>query len=205
MKLFVALVLVFISHNLLADKDIWKFDPQHTSIGFEVGHLGISKIRGLMKLDSGELKINSNDISSAEFQVKIDARSLNTMVEARDNHVKSKDFLETETFPFITFKSSKVTEDKENNKIYIDGELTIKNKTKSVRLTADPVSEEIDIGKGATRGIVASTIINRFDFDVNYGKDKNLIDKIVNGGIARDITISLSTELTKQEVGKPKK
>lgn len=114
-------------------------------------------------------------------------------------HVKSKDFLEADKYPFIYFKSTGVRTDSVNKKMYIDGNLSIKNITKPVSLVAEPLSEEVNVGKGLTRGVVANVKLNRFDFGVEYGKDKTLGEKILDGGVGREISISISTELTKSE------
>jgi polyisoprenoid-binding protein YceI len=207
-RLFYAILLTS-SLSLFASKnnlETWKLDEQHTSVSFDIGHFGISKIRGLMSIESGELKVDPKNLSTSELEVKINVNSLNTMVAARDTHVKSKDFLDAEKFPFIVFKSTGVREDKINNKMYIDGTLTIKDKTKPVTLLAEPISEEVRIDKNGgqkiVRGTLASATINRLDFGIDYGTRSPaaaILSKIVDGGVGREITISISTELAKMD------
>lgn len=186
--------------------ETWEIDKQHTLASFTIGHLGISRVPGLMNIESGELKVDPNNIASADFEVKMDVRTLTTGVSARDNHVKSKDFLDVEKFPYIKFKSIAIREDKANNKMLIDGNLTIKDKTKSVTLIANPISEEVALDKNGmsriVRGTVATTKINRFDFGIDYGKstgEPSLLSKIIDGGVGQEIDIFISIELVKKE------
>lgn len=182
----------------------WELDKQHNSVSFDIGHLGISKIRGFMMLENGSLKTDPNDVLKTEIEVKIDVNSLNTGVPMRDNHVKSDDFLSAEKFPYISFKSTGVREDKAKGKLYIDGDLTIKGKTKKVTLETNPISEEIRMPKEGNvkvvRATAATTTINRYDFGIDYGKvnDKqNLLSKIVDGGVGQQIAITIFTEFFK--------
>ncbi len=195
---------LFSSNNSL---EAWEIDKQHTLASFTIGHLGISRVPGLMNIESGELKVDPNAVASAEFEVKMDVRSLTTGVLARDNHVKSKDFLDVEKFPYINFKSTAVREDKANNKMLIDGILSIKDKTKTITLVANPISEEVRLDKnGGTkivRGTVATTKINRYDFGIDYGKstgEASVLSKIIDGGVGQEIEIFISIELVKKDV-----
>lgn len=194
---------LFSAHNNL---ETWDIDKQHTLASFTIGHLGISRVPGLMNIESGELKVDPNAITSAEFEVKMDVQSLTTGVLARDNHVKSKDFLDAEKFPTIKFKSTAVREDKVHNKMLIDGILSIKDKSKAITLIANPISEEVQLDKNGgskiVRGTVATTTINRFDFGIDYGKstgDASLLSKIIDGGVGQEIEIFISIELVKKE------
>lgn len=182
----------------------WKIDPNHTSVSFDIGHLGISKVRGLMNVSAGSIKANADDISKAEINVSIDVKTLNTNVAARDNHVKSDDFLSAEKFPFITFKSTAVREDKAKQKVFIDGDLTIKGVTKKITLEANPLSEEVRMPKDGKekiiRAMIATTSINRYDFGIDYGRaDKSVVGKLIDGGIGREITISISSEFSRED------
>lgn len=200
--LFIALTTAF---SICAEKpsnfETWEIDRNHTSVSFDIGHYGISKVRGLMNVDNGSIKANPDDISKTEISVTLDVKSLTTNVTARDNHVKSDDFLSAEKFPTITFKSTAVREDKAKQKVFIDGDLTIKGITKKITLTANPLSEEVRDPRNQekiVRAMIATTTINRYDFGIEYGKDKkNAVNKLVDGGIGQEIVITISSEFKK--------
>lgn len=203
-KLFGAMVILLLSALGLAGEETWQIDKMHTSVSFDVGHLGISTVRGFMSVDTGSVKVESENPAKAQIEVKMDVNSLNTGVNARDAHLKGDDFLSVEKFPYITFKSVAVREDKTLKKIFIDGDLTIKNITKRITLTAQPISDEVRLPKENTikivRATAATAIINRHDFGVDYGinNGKNgIVSKLVDGGISREIKINIFTELYK--------
>lgn len=184
--------------SLGAATEIWEIDNNHTSVSFDVGHLGISKVRGLMNTTSGSIRVDPKDILSAAIEVTLDVKSLNTMVPKRDAHVKSADFLDAEKFPTIQFVSTAIREDKALKKLFIDGNLTMKGKTKKVTLESSPISEEVRQEMGGKtriiRAALASTTINRFDFGIDYGKGKP-----IDGGVSKDITITISAEFAKKD------
>lgn len=202
----IGLFSAFSSFAAPETSETWDIDKNHTSVSFDVGHLGISKVRGLLNVTAGSITTDPKDLSKTTLEVTIDANSLNTAVAARDKHVKSADFLDTATYPTITFKSTAVREDKAKHKIYIDGNLTLKGKTNKVTLEANPISDEVKLNKDGTEKIVratlASTTINRYDYDINYGKNDPL-SKLVDGGISKEITISISTEFIKKNSAAP--
>lgn len=182
-------------------QETWQIDPAHTSISFDIGHLGISTIRGAMALESGTIKTDPQDVTKSSLDIKIAVSSLNTGVTARDMHVKSEDFLEADKHPFITFKSISVRENPSDKKLLIEGDLTIKGTTKRVSLVANPISEEVRLPKEGSEKVVrattAYTTINRYDFGVDYGKAKNPLTKMLDGGVGKDITITIHTEFFK--------
>ncbi len=206
MRLIALLLFASLSSVTMATPELeaWEIDKQHTSVSFDIGHLGISKIRGSMMVDSGSLKANPQDLTKTELDVKIDVNTLNTGVPARDTHVKSNDFLSAATHPYITFKSTAVREDKAANKIFIDGNLTIKGVTKNITLTASPISEEVRLPKDGKEKVIrattATTSINRYDFGVDYGKAtgaNKMMAKLIDGGVGQNIDITIHTEFFK--------
>ena len=85
----------------------WNLDTAHSAAEFAVKHLMISTVKGRFNTFTGTGETNADGtIKSAELS--IDAASINTNVEARDNHLKSADFFDVEKFPKITFKSTKI-------------------------------------------------------------------------------------------------
>ena len=86
----------------------WEIDPAHSSVGFAVRHMVITKVHGKFKVWNGALDLDLSDLGKSSVQVTIDATSIDTGEAARDGHLRSADFLDVEKFPSIEFKSSRV-------------------------------------------------------------------------------------------------
>ena len=104
----------------------WTIDPVHTEIGFTVRHMMISKVRGRFKEFSGEIVTGENPADSS-VTADIKTASFTTDNEQRDGHIKSADFLEAETWPDMTYRSTGVRSD--GGDFFVDGELTLKGVT----------------------------------------------------------------------------
>lgn len=110
-------------------------DPAHTRIGFWVKHMMVSKVRGHFAEFSGSVTIAENPLeSTAELTIK--AASIDTGVADRDGHLRGEDFLATEKFPEITFRSARVT-GHSGDELTVVGDLTIRDVTKQVELTVE--------------------------------------------------------------------
>ena len=86
----------------------WSIDPVHTSVHFKVRHMMISNVRGEFKSVKGTLHFDKDDISRSSVEAEIDASSIHTREEQRDAHLKSADFLDTEKYPAIQFRSTSI-------------------------------------------------------------------------------------------------
>jgi polyisoprenoid-binding protein YceI len=143
----------------------WTIDAVHSHVGFVVKHMMVSKVRGRFGTFSGQFTTAEDPLAST-VSVSIDAASIDTNNETRDNHVRSGDFFDAENHPMITFTSKSVRV--EDGDFFIDGDLTIRGVTKVVTLAVD-APEFGPTPKGGTKaGFSATTEINRSDFGVSY-------------------------------------
>jgi polyisoprenoid-binding protein YceI len=143
----------------------WTIDTVHTHIGFVIKHMMVSKVRGSFGTFSGEIVTAENPLDST-VNVTIDATSIDTKNQMRDDHVRSADFFEVESHPSITFTSTKVRF--EDGDFFIDGNLTIRGVTKPVTLDVDTPEFGPSMQGGTKAGFSATTEINRGDFGVSY-------------------------------------
>jgi len=151
----------------IAQAGAWQIDPNHTSAQFSVRHLGVSTVRGAFTKVSGSAKFDPSDPSKTSLDASIEAASVDTRVEMRDNDLRSPNFLEVQKYPTITFHSKQVKAGGAG-KLQITGDLTIHGVTKEVTLDVDGPSAAIKDPWGNQRiGAAASTKINRKDFGVN--------------------------------------
>jgi polyisoprenoid-binding protein YceI len=172
-----------------AAQDAWQLDPPHSSAQFSVRHLGVSTVRGAFTKVSGSVVYDAANPNKSSIQATIDASSVDTRVEMRDNDLRSPRFLDAQKYPSITFASKKV-EAAGPGKLKVTGDLTIHGVTKEVVLDVDGPSPSIKdpMGKDRLRmGASATTKINRNDFGVSG----------LPGIVGDDITITLDVEMTK--------
>lgn len=172
-----------------AAQDAWQLDPQHSSAQFSVRHLEVSTVRGAFTKVSGSVVYDPAALNKSSIQTTIDAASVDTRVDMRDNDLRSPRFLDAQKYPTITFQSKKV-EPAGAGKLKVTGDLTIKGVTKEVVLDVDGPAPAIKdpLGKDRLRmGASATTNINRNDFGVSG----------LPGIVGDDITITLDVEMTK--------
>jgi len=163
----------------------WQIDPNHSAAQFSVRHLGISTVRGAFTKVSGTASYDPADPGKTTLEATIDASSIDTRVQRRDNDLRSPNFFDVAKYPTLTFKSRKV-ETAGAGKLKITGDLTIHGVTKEVVLDVDGPSAPMQDPKGdAHMGASASTKINRKDFGVSGG----------GGMVGDDVPITIDVEL----------
>lgn len=172
----------------------WDIDPAHSEVGFVVRHLVVTKVRGRFASFSGTIVTAENPLESS-VDITVDLDSITTNQEQRDNHLRSADFFEVETYPTMTYKASGARQD--GDKFVLDGELNLKGVTKVVPLTFELNGiGENPITGGSVAGFTGTASINRKDFNVNFEGVQNGI-AIVSDKI--DIHIEVEANLRKPE------
>src|SRR5664280_3556880 len=84
----------------------WQLDTAHTTVSFTAKHMMITKTRGIFKGVTGTIDFNEANPSASSVSVVMQAATIETGMEARDNHLRSADFLDAEKFPTLTFTST---------------------------------------------------------------------------------------------------
>ena len=187
-----ALILVLVSGSATAS--VWKIDPEHSNIMFQVRHLGLAEVKGIFRKFEGTVNLEDNSAKSS-VKVTIDAASIDTGVEKRDEHLRTADFFDVAKYPTITFVSKKVTP-AGKGKLKVIGDLTMHGITKEVVLQVTGPSKELKDPKGnIRRGLAATTTINRPDFGLTYNS------VLENGvlAIGNRVTINVEAELVKEK------
>jgi polyisoprenoid-binding protein YceI len=110
----------------------WELDPNHTVVGAVARHLMVTKVRGRFKLFQGAIHVEDT-VEDSWAELEIDAASIDTGVEDRDNHLRSADFLDVEHYPTITYRTSKVERTGEST-LRVEGDITIRSVTRPVPL-----------------------------------------------------------------------
>ncbi len=146
----------------------WKIDVSHSELTFRVRHI-LSRVSGTFGSWNGGLTADPAQLSSGSVEVTVQTASIDTKNENRDKHLRSPDFFAADSFPTITFKSTKV--DLSGSDLTVTGDLTMRGVTKPVVLKgtyngvtgpAEPQKQRI--------GFSASTTINRLDYGVRWNR-----------------------------------
>ena len=176
-----------------ATRTVWQLDPNHTLVQFTGKHMMITTVRGHFKGVHGSIVLDEADPSRSWVEVEIEAASLYSGVDYRDNHLKSADFLEVEKYPTITFKSTRV-EPEGSDRARVIGNLTIHGVTREAVLDTEltgraknPLGQEVV-------AFEARTSINRKDFGLNW----NLALETGGWLVGDTIKIEIATEGIKQ-------
>jgi polyisoprenoid-binding protein YceI len=142
----------------------WDIDASHSTVGFSVRHMMVSKVRGYFREFSGEL-VTATDPSQSQVTATIDMDSIDTRQEQRDAHIKSADFFDVGNHTVMTFRSTGVRAEGED--WHVDGELTLKGITKPVTLELELNGFGPDAYGGTRAGFSAKTVISRSEFGVD--------------------------------------
>jgi polyisoprenoid-binding protein YceI len=170
------------------------FDKAHTHIGFSVKHL-LTIVPGEFKDFDGSFSFNPKKPEASKIDVTIQAASVDTGMEKRDEHLKSDAFFDVEKFPTLTFVSKSVTKGEGDNLYKVAGDLTIHGVTKSVTLDVTyNGSDSMPMGKDGKMvskiiGFSATAKIDRRDFGLTWGEDK--LSSAGNLMVGNDVTINL--------------
>ena len=146
----------------------YAIDKDHTTVGFKIRHL-FSYVQGSFNAFEGSLTYVPGEPSQWTVKATIQAASIDTNVEKRDQHLRSKDFFDVEQFPTIEFSSTKVT-DATPSSAKLHGLLTIHGVQKPVVLDLALHGEGKDPWGNVRSGFTAKTTINRKDYGLTWNQ-----------------------------------
>ncbi len=148
----------------------WKIDPAHTLVEFTAKHMMITNVRGRFASLEGVIQIDEAKPSDSSVNVELEAASIDTRVDQRDQHLRSADFLDVENFPKVTFRSTKIEgASLEPGKSFrVVGELTIRGTTREIGLDATFDGRGRDPWGGERVSFSADAKIDRRDFGLTW-------------------------------------
>jgi polyisoprenoid-binding protein YceI len=171
----------------------WKLDPNHTLIGAVARHLMVTKVRGRFTSFEGAVHIGDS-VGDSWAELRIDAKTIDTGVDQRDEHLRSADFLDVEHFPEITFRSTKVDQTGDDT-LEVIGDLTIRGITRSVTLHVEFDGVSPDPWGGTRAGFTISGELVREDWDMTWNVP------LETGGVL--VSKSVQLEIEAQAVKQP--
>lgn len=183
----VAVTTVALSWALPAFAQNYQIDPVHTSLVFRVKHMDTAFVYGMFRDIKGTVVVDEANPARSSINIEVDANSVFTANEQRDNHLRSPDFFNTRQFPTITFRSTEVRRINANT-VQVRGNLTIRGITR-------PITTNVTLtGKGRNPrgqdiiGFETTFNIRRSEFGIRYGLP----------GLGDDVRIMLSVEAIRQ-------
>lgn len=173
-------------------KTVWKLDPAHTLVEFSAKHLMISTVKGRIADVEGTIYVDGDEPTNSSVEATLNAVTLDTRIEQRDQHLRSADFLDVEKFPKITFRSTEIQGDEQNFKL--TGDLTIREITRPITLDVTFEGQTKDPWGGERLGFSASGKLDRRDFGLTW----NVL--LESGGltVSNEIKIQIEVEAIKQ-------
>ena len=168
----------------------WSIDPVHTNVNFTISHLGLSQVQGRFDTVTGTIVADTKHLAESSVQFTIQVASVNTNNSMRDGDLKSKNYFDADTYPTITFQSTKISKSKSG---YVAvGNLTIHGVTRVVSLPFQIEGPIVDPWGGSRIGVVTHTIVSRLDYGV--GGNGTIADGAF--AIGKDATVDISLEAT---------
>jgi len=185
-----ATLLASAPHPAEAEPRRWRIDPEHFAIGFEAMHIGFSKVLGQFLKAEGSFVFDDATRTLHAAEIRVDARSVFTNHEARDNHLRAADFLDAEAHPTIVFKMTRAIPKSETTGL-VEGELTFRGKT--LPLTVEVTLNKIGRypwGENYVIGVSARTVVKRSLWGSTYA--------VENGWVADEIPIQIELEAIRE-------
>ncbi len=147
----------------------WNIDPSHSGISFTAEYMSVTDVQGKFTKFNGTAITEGTTFNGTEVSVTIQAGSIDTDNDKRDGHLRSEDFLHTEKYPEITFKSLAFSQE-HGDDYQIKGELTMRGITKTEVFDVE-YKGKVDMGQEERAGFVLTGTINRFDYGVDWSKN----------------------------------
>lgn len=145
---------------------VWNIDKSHSSVTFQIRHF-VSKVRGSFSDFKGTITANEDAWQNGAVAVDIVTSSIDTNNEGRDKDLRSTSFFVADSFPTITFRSTRI--ERKGNDAKIHGELTMRGVTKPVVLEGSFTGIQRS-ARGDRVGFDASTTINRTEWGVTWNR-----------------------------------
>jgi polyisoprenoid-binding protein YceI len=166
----------------------WAVDHHHSSIGFTIRHLGVSKVRGRFNRFDAEVVVGET-LEATSVTATVDVASIDTGNADRDAHVLQPDILDVSRRPTLAFRSTRITAS--GSDYQVDGDLTIGEVTQPVVLDVEFGGLQTFPGGPRHAGFEARTEIRRKDFDIDIAGPPG-VDVV---GLGKVIKVELDFQL----------
>jgi polyisoprenoid-binding protein YceI len=182
-------ILALVAPLAVAQTSTWVSDQNHSEVDFSITHLAISNVHGRFGKVAATLVLDQADVSKSTVTAMIDVSTVDTGVDARNNHLKSADFFEVAKYPTATFTSTSVA--KNGSTLTVAGNLTLHGVTKPVVLTVEgPAGPVQGMDNKLHAGYSATSTISRTAFGIGT--------KFPASMVGDDVKLSMDLDVARQ-------
>lgn len=167
--------------------DTYTVDKDHSQATFQVRHL-FSKTRGRFTDFSGTIRMDEKNPAASSVEFRIQAASVDTDNQKRDQHLRTEDFFHVEKHPEIVFKSEKI-EKVAKDRYQVAGTLTMRGVSKPVVLPVTFGGAGQDPWGNTKAGFATAITLNRKDFGMVWNA------ALDNGGFVLGDEVEIAVEL----------
>ena len=150
--------------------EVWQADTTHSEITFKLRHLILAAIEGRARLNRAAIRIDPERPARSSIEAVIDARSLDTGVPERDDHIRSAEFLDAAAHPDIHFRSTSV-EPAADGRYLVKGTLTVKSVAREVSLEVEDLGRSRDPHGASHVKFRAHASFDRQHFRLHWNQD----------------------------------
>ncbi len=168
-----------------------KLDKSHSNIEFAVRHMGLATVRGSFADFDVEATADANGVPTY-IKATIDAASVTTGAQGRDDHLRSADFFDVANHPHIVFESTAITPKGDGHQV--DGMLTIRGVTKPISFDADFTGFVTDPWGNPRAAAEVAGKVNRTHFGLTW-------NQVLEAGsllVGEDIKFNISVQLVEK-------
>jgi polyisoprenoid-binding protein YceI len=170
----------------------WTVDQAHSKVGFAVKHMGIATVRGEFTEFAGTLEI-AEDLSSAKAYGTVKAASVNTNEPQRDAHLRSPDFFDAETYPELSFESTRI-EAIDEDTFRIAGSLTLHGVTNEIVLTAEINGTDVDPYGNEKVGLEITGQLSRGEYGMQFNQALGSGNMLVADKVKLNLDVSAAKQ-----------
>lgn len=170
----------------------WKVDQTHSEIQFKAKHLVISTVTGFFREFDAGIEMEDGNLENASAWFKADVNSISTNQSDRDDHLKSADFFDAETYPNIVFRSTSF-EKKDENHYQMTGNFTMRGVTKEITLNVEYGGSMVDPYGNMKAGYEISGKINRHEFGLKW----NAVTEAGGLVVSDEIKLALNIQMVR--------
>ena len=175
----------------LAEPTVYKVDADHSGVNFSIRHF-VSNVSGRFRDFNGVIRYDKQNPAASSVEFKVKAASIDTSNNDRDEHLRGKDFFDVQSFPDLTFTSTKVAA-KDANTLDVTGNLTLHGVTREVTIPVQ-VLGSMKTPNGEKAGFETAFTINRKDYGIVW-------NRVLDAGgsvLGDDVKVSISIEGNRQ-------
>jgi len=170
---------------------VWVFDPSHSTVDFSIKNLFFFTVKGRLAVLDGTIVLDEADIKRSSVVATLSANGIATGIKRRDEHLRSRTFLDAGNFPNVVFQSSSVGSGDDRDVLRIRGSLTVAGKSGPVELAVSEVDRSRSPQGEEVIYYCATTNLDRFEFGIRYGRG------IIGRSLKVTINVQASRSLSK--------